>query len=154
MIGTFLAPESPWWCVRKGLHARARQSLQRLALTGSFDRHTGARALALMIYTNEMEKQVASGTSYLDCFRGVELRRTEITCMTWIAQTLSGTVVGGLSTYFFVKAGISTDDSYSLGWGQSAIGAVGTIGSWFILNRIGRKTLMCSGMVVMFILMM
>ena len=107
-----------------------------------------------MIYTNEMEKQVAAGTRYRDCFRGTDLRRTEIVCMTWIAQTLSGTVVGGLSSYFYVRAGISTQDAYSLSWGQSAIGAAGTIASWFILNKVGRKKLMCGGLVVMFILLL
>lgn len=107
-----------------------------------------------MIYTNEMEKQIASGTSYLDCFKKTDLRRTEIVCMTWIAQTLSGTVVGGLSSYFYVRAGISTPDAYSLSWGQSGISAAGTIGSWFILNKVGRKQLMCGGMVVMFIFLL
>lgn len=107
-----------------------------------------------MIYTNEMEKQVAQGTSYWDCFRGVDLRRTEIVCMTWIVQTLCGTAVGGLSSYFYVRAGISTSSAYSLSWGQSAIGAVGTIASWFIMNKVGRKTLMCFGMVVIFVLLL
>jgi SP family general alpha glucoside:H+ symporter-like MFS transporter len=74
--------------------------------------------------------------------------------MTWIAQTLSGTVVGGLSSYFYVKADISTQSAYSLSWGQSAIGAAGTIASWFIPNKVGRKKLMCGGMVVMFFLLM
>jgi SP family general alpha glucoside:H+ symporter-like MFS transporter len=107
-----------------------------------------------MIYTNEMEKQVAAGTSYVDCFRKTDLRRTEIVCMTWIAQTLSGTVVGGLSSYFYTRAGISTHSAYSLSWGQSGISAVGTIGSWFILDKIGRKKLMCGGMIVMFVLLL
>lgn len=107
-----------------------------------------------MIYTNEMERQIERGTSYWDCFRGTDLRRTEIVCMTWIAQTLSGSVVGGLSSYFYVRAGISTDDAYSLSWGQTAIGAAGTMTSWLILNKVGRKTLMCSGMVVMLVLLM
>ena len=107
-----------------------------------------------MIYTNEMEKQVSSGTNYCDCFKNNDLRRTEIVCMTWIAQTLSGSVVGGLSSYFYVRAGISTQDAYSLSWGQSAIGAAGTITSWFVLNKIGRKKLMCGGMVVMFVLLL
>ena len=107
-----------------------------------------------MIYTNEMEKQVAAGTAYYDCFKSTDLRRTEIVCMTWIAQTLSGTVVGGLSSYFYVRAGISTQDAYSLSWGQTAIGAAGTIGSWFILDRVGRKKLMCGGMIMMFFLLL
>jgi SP family general alpha glucoside:H+ symporter-like MFS transporter len=101
-----------------------------------------------------MEEETSKGTSYLDCFRGKDIRRSEIVCMTWIAQTLSGTVIGGLSSYFYVRAGISTQDSYSLSWGQTAISAVGTMTSWLVLDRLGRKSLMCGGMVVMFVLLL
>jgi hypothetical protein len=31
-----------------------------------------------------------SGSSYIDCFRGIDLRRTEIVCMTFAGQVLSG----------------------------------------------------------------
>lgn len=153
-MGTYFAPESPWWCVRNGQLGRARHSLRRLARSVGFDGRDEDRSIALMIYTNEMEKQVAAGTRYWDCFRGVDRRRTEIVCMTWIAQTLSGTVVGGLSSFFYTNAGISTNNAYSLALGQTGIGAAGTIASWFIMNKVGRKKLMCWGMVVMFCLLM
>lgn len=107
-----------------------------------------------MIYTNAMEEETSKGTSYLDCFRGTDLRRCEIVCMTWIAQTFSGTAIGGLSSYFYVRAGISTEDAYSLSWGQTAISGVGTMASWLVLDRLGRKSLMCGGMVVMFVLLL
>ena len=154
MVGTFLAPESPWWCIRKGDYDQARRSLKRLARKVGFDERDADRSMALMIYTNEMEKQVSEGTSYWHCFKGTERRRTEIVCMTWLAQTFSGTVVGGLSSFFYTRAGISTSSAYSLSWGQTAIGAVGTIASWFVLNKIGRKTLMCGGMMVMLVLLL
>lgn len=59
-----------------------------------------------------MEKQVAEGTRYRDCFKGVDGRRTEIVCMTWISQTMSGTALGSLSAFFFQQAGISASDSF------------------------------------------
>lgn len=34
--------------------------------------------------------QISSGTSYLDCFRGIDLRRTEIVCGAWACQQLCG----------------------------------------------------------------
>ena len=107
-----------------------------------------------MIYTDQMEKQVSEGTRYRDCFRGVDGRRTEIVCMTWIAQTMSGTALGALSTFFYLQAGISPSDSFKLSWGQNALNAVGTIFSWFVLERIGRKTLMLGCMSVMLVLLM
>ncbi|KAI1186384.1 general alpha-glucoside permease [Nemania serpens] len=150
-IGTFLAPESPWWCIRYGKKDRAEESLKRLARSSGFSQREADATMALMIYTNEMEKQSTAGTSYKDCFKGVNLRRTEIVCMTWLAQTLSGTALGGLSTFFYQQAGISDSDSFKLSWGKDAINFVGTVTSWFVLNKIGRKTLMVSGMSVIFV---
>ncbi|KAJ3568612.1 hypothetical protein NPX13_g6361 [Xylaria arbuscula] len=153
-IGTYLAPESPWWCIRKEKRDRAEQSLKRLARSSGFSQREADAAMALMIYTDEMEKQVAAGTTYLDCFKGVNLRRTEIVCMTWLAQTLSGTALGGLSTFFYQQAGISDSDSFKLSWGKDAINFVGTVTSWFVLNKIGRKTLMFSGMSAIFVFLL
>ncbi|RYP25418.1 hypothetical protein DL767_008390 [Monosporascus sp. MG133] len=152
-IGTYLAPESPWWCVRKGQKARAEESLKRLARNSGFSQREADAYMAYMIYTDQMEKQVAEGTKYMDCFRGVDGRRTEIVCMTWIAQTMSGTALGGLSTLFYQQAGISDGDSFRLTWGQNGLNFLGTVFSWFVLERIGRKTLMLGGMAVMFILL-
>ncbi|KAI0131030.1 sugar transporter [Daldinia grandis] len=153
-IGTYLAPESPWWCVRHNYKERAEKSLKRLARSSGFTQRDADAAMALMVYTDEMEKQVSVGTKYWDCFRGTDLRRTEIVCFIWLAQTMSGTAIGGLSSYFYQQAGISDADSFKLGWGQSGLNAVGTISSWFILNKAGRKTLVLWGMVVMFILLL
>ncbi|KAI1644916.1 sugar transporter [Daldinia loculata] len=153
-IGTYLAPESPWWCVRHGYKERAEKSLKRLARSSGFTQRDADAAMALMVYTDEMEKQVSEGTKYWDCFRGTDLRRTEIVCFIWLAQTMSGTAIGGLSSYFYQQAGISDADSFKLSWGQNGLNAVGTIASWFILNKAGRKTLVFWGMIVMFILLL
>jgi SP family general alpha glucoside:H+ symporter-like MFS transporter len=52
------------------------------------------------VLTNNREKEAESGAGYLDCFKGVDRRRTEITCMVWIIQTLCGSTFMGFSTYF------------------------------------------------------
>ncbi|KAI0874223.1 general alpha-glucoside permease [Hypoxylon argillaceum] len=150
-IGTYFAPESPWWCVRHGQKDRAEKALKSLARSSGFSQREADATMALMIYTDQMEKQVSVGTSYKDCFKGVNLRRTEIICMTWLAQTLSGTALGGLSAFFYQQAGISDSDSFKLNWGKDGINFVGTVTSWFVLNKVGRKTLMFSGMSAIFV---
>jgi SP family general alpha glucoside:H+ symporter-like MFS transporter len=69
--------------------------------------------------------------------------------MLWMAQALSGPVVAGSSVYLFETAGLSSSTSFKLGWVQSGIGAIGTIASWFVLTRFGRKTLILGGCVGM-----
>lgn len=49
----------------------------------------------MMKHTNEFEKSVSAGTSYKDCFRGVDRRRTEIACGVWMIQNLCGSAFMG-----------------------------------------------------------
>lgn len=56
--------------------------------------------LQMIIQINELEIRVREGTSYVDCFKGTNRRRTEISCMYWIVQTLYGLNFMEFSTYF------------------------------------------------------
>lgn len=84
----------------------------------------------MMIHTNELEIQQTAGTSYIDCFKNADLRRTELTVMTWVIQQTSGSPMMGWGTYFLLQVGLSGDSAYSIGIGQSAMGFVGTVASW------------------------
>jgi len=42
--------------------------------------------VAMIYVTNEHEKQIEQGSSYLELFRGVNLRRTEVAVGAWICQ--------------------------------------------------------------------
>jgi SP family general alpha glucoside:H+ symporter-like MFS transporter len=101
----------------------------------------------MMIHTNELEKEASAGTHYLDCFRGTDLRRTEIACVVWMIQTLCGSGLQGYSTQFYEQAGISTVFSFDFNMGQYALGAIGTFLSWFLMTRMGRRTLYLWGLV-------
>ena len=43
-----------------------------------------------MVRTNEKEKESDIRSSYIDCFKGVNLRRTEIACVVFIATISVG----------------------------------------------------------------
>jgi SP family general alpha glucoside:H+ symporter-like MFS transporter len=85
------APESPWFLVRAGRLEEAAISVARIQKKGS--RVDPMDAVAMMVRTNEHEKAVSAGASYWDCFRGTDLRRTEIACVAWASQNLSGWVL-------------------------------------------------------------
>ncbi|KAK9442266.1 mrt [Metarhizium brunneum] len=155
IIGIYLAPESPWWLVRRNRIDDAKRSLARLTARNTDLAFRPDETISMMVHTNEMEKELTAGISYADLFRGkVNRRRTEIVCVTWMIQTLCGATFMGYSTYFYQQAGMDVENSFSMSLGQYALGAVGTIFSWFLMGRWGRRTLYLSGQIIMCILLL
>ena len=140
----FMMPESPWHLVRKGKHEEAERSIRRL--TSGEQRQNARQTVAMMIHTNDLEKEIDAGTSYWDCFKGIDLRRTEIVCMTFAAQPLCGSALGGTPTYFFLQAGLPTSISFKMSVGGLGLASVGTIISWKLLHSFGRRTLYLWGL--------
>jgi MFS transporter, SP family, general alpha glucoside:H+ symporter len=153
-IGCLFAPESPWWHVRKGHHEAAKKSLLRLTTAGVDPDFNADETIAMMIHTNALEMEINAGTSYLECFKGVDLRRTEIVSVTWVIQAFCGSAFMGFSTYFYENAGLATDASFDLNMAQYALGAIGTIGSWFLMGWVGRRTIYVWGLFTMFCILL
>lgn len=100
-----------------------------------------------MAYTNAIEKAASEGTQYWDCFKGTDLRRTEVASVTWLIQNATGSAFIGWSTYFLTNAGMAETMAFTMTIVQYAIGALGTISSWFMMAVLGRKTLFLGGLV-------
>lgn len=149
IIGIYLAPESPWWLVRHGKIDQARKSLRRLTSRHAVDTFNPDETISMMIHTDEMEKEETAGTSYWDLFKKSNFRRTEIVCMVWMIQTLCGSTFMGYSTYFFEAAGMAQPQAFSMSLGLYAVGAVGTIFSWFMMGWVGRRGLYFYGQCTM-----
>ncbi|TVY82806.1 Maltose permease MAL31 [Lachnellula suecica] len=153
LIGCCFAPESPWWLVRQNRTADAKKSLLRLTSRGDPD-FNADETIAMMTHTNEIEKQISAGTSYLDCFKGTDLRRTEIVSMIWLIQNLCGSTFMGYSTYFYEQAGLPTVLAFDLSMAQYALGMIGTFGSWFLMSRAGRRTIYLNGSCILCVLLL
>lgn len=141
IIGIYFAPESPWWLVRKGRIEQAKKSLLRLTSSMTDPTFDATETIDMIRHTTELEKDITSGASYLDCFKGVNLRRTEIVCMLWATQNLAGNTFSNYSTYFFEQAGLTGQIPYDFAMGQYAINMVGTFGAWYLMTKMGRRTL-------------
>ncbi|KAH7104070.1 sugar transporter family protein [Auriculariales sp. MPI-PUGE-AT-0066] len=156
-VAVYFAPESPWWLVRRGRLAEAKQNLLRLTSTDRETEFDADATVAMMVHTTALEEKLTKGASYWDCFKGTDLRRTEIVCMLWAIQNLSGNSFSGYSTYFLQQAGVPTASALSFAMGQYAINMAGTFGAWFLMQAgIGRRSLYLYGLcgldVMLFIL--
>jgi SP family general alpha glucoside:H+ symporter-like MFS transporter len=145
IIVVICAPESPWWLVKKQRLDEAKKALLRLT-SKKHERFNVDHTVAMMAHTDQLERQIAEGTSYRDCFRGTDLRRTEIVCCVWVIQVTSGIWIAGNAPFFLLQAGFSPSRAFSLNLGLPAIGFVGTVVSWFLMRHIGRRTLYIWGL--------
>jgi SP family general alpha glucoside:H+ symporter-like MFS transporter len=146
IIGVIIAPESPWWLVRKGRVDEARRALAKLASKHSEAANHIDDTLDLIKVTNEHENLVNSGGNYQDCFKGTNLRRTEIVCGVWIAQVLCGIAFSTNIAYFMEQAGLPDTTAFDFGLGLVGLGITGTLCFWLIMPYIGRRTLYVWGM--------
>ncbi|KAM0279953.1 hypothetical protein ACHAQK_002146 [Fusarium lateritium] len=155
----WMSPESPWYLVRMGRLEEAEESLRRLQSPKATNVDP-RRTLSTIIYTNNLEQRLNVGTSYWDCFKGTELRRTEIACVVFAGQILCGICFAYNSSYFFSQVGLGTSTTYSLALGGTGLAFFGCLVNWFLLMpNFGRRTIyiwgmggMCSVLVVIGIL--
>lgn len=95
----FLAPESPWWLVRKGKLEAAEHSVGRLGRRSALNQ---SEAVAMMRRTIELEKSIKE-PNHLELFKGTDLYRTLIVCGVYAAQNLTGNLIANQATYFFER---------------------------------------------------
>ncbi|KAF2821006.1 sugar transporter [Ophiobolus disseminans] len=148
IVATYMAPESPWWLVRKGRIEEARKTLDRL-VTAPAGAVNNDHRLAMMQNTIDLERKLKVGGTFLDCFKGTNLRRTEIAMISWGGQILPGFVIQGYTTYFFTLAGLPSKDSFNMTLGTFGMAFVGTCASWLLQGRMGRRTIYLWGLSVM-----
>ncbi|PYI06056.1 sugar transporter [Aspergillus sclerotiicarbonarius CBS 121057] len=139
---------SPWWLLRKGRMEEAEHSLQRLSPATDTK-----KTLAMMIRTDEQEKEL-DRSSYWDCFKSVDRRRTEVALMTWAIQVFAGISMNQYKTYFFQQAGVSGSTAFDISIGYYGLGCIGTLIAWFLMTHYGRRTIFLGGLALMCITML
>ncbi|KAH8128184.1 hypothetical protein ACSS6W_011013 [Trichoderma asperelloides] len=138
LILIFIAPESPWWLIRRGRKDEALRSIERL---GGKSGQNSANTLAMMERTVEIEKQMGGAPTILDLFKGTDLRRTTITCLMYASQNFAGNLIANQATFFFEQAGIGSDRAFQLNLINSCLQFVANACSWFLTAWFGRRTI-------------
>ncbi|OLN83277.1 Maltose permease MAL31-like protein 3 [Colletotrichum chlorophyti] len=144
--GTLTHNGSPWWLASKGKKEQALKSLGRLGHTGD----EGRAKLALIERTLEEVRRETEGVTYLECFKKSNLRRTIISIMPLIIQSLSGiSFVAGYFTYYLQLAGYSTSMSYQLQIAQPVLSIVGNLMAAALIDKVGRRNLTFYGLAIL-----
>ncbi|KAG9258011.1 MFS transporter [Emericellopsis atlantica] len=146
MLAAWFMPESPWWLTRNAKYEEAERTVLRIS---NVSQEQAKNKIAMMVRTNQIEQDMVEGSSYLDCFRGPNARRTEIACMVFAGQVLSGSSFAYSATYFFEQAGMTSEMASNLGLVGTGIAFCGTVFSWFLMNKFGRRKLYIAGMMAM-----
>ncbi|CDK28753.1 unnamed protein product [Kuraishia capsulata CBS 1993] len=141
-------PESPYYFIRKDRNEDALKSLKRL-----YTPTQAYQQFAIMKVTYEELKLITQSSTYLDCFKKKDIKRTFTILFAFFMQPMSGvTFISSYSTYYFQYAGWSTQRSYQLSCGGQALSITGVITSWFIIDRFGRRPLMLYGITALTVL--
>ena len=155
LTSQLFAPESPWYLIRKGKLEEAERCMLAITTRGSgYEIEDAKKSVSMMVHTDAMEKEMSAGVSFIDCFRGVNRRRTEIACIVWLIQNTCGAPLMGSGTYFLQQAGVATETASTLNLCMYAVGACGTILSWPLMKVAGRRTLYLYGQVGMVTIML
>jgi SP family general alpha glucoside:H+ symporter-like MFS transporter len=111
LVGLPFAPESPYWLVRRNRKDDARAALKRLS-SPKYNPDIDS-VLVMIEQTDLLERELEATTTYLDCFKGANLRRTEISVMVYLIQVIGGNPLIGYANFFFVQAGLNTSDAFN-----------------------------------------
>ncbi|KAI0173740.1 alpha glucoside transporter [Pestalotiopsis sp. NC0098] len=141
----FIAPESPWWLVRKGRLEEAAKAVKRLGRAKG--QSSAGESVAMMRRTIELEKDIKE-PNYLELFRGTDLYRTLIVCGVYAAQNLTGNLIANQAVYFFTQAGIDSQLAFALGLITSALQTVFVMLSWILTTYLGRRTIYVWGSLI------
>lgn len=93
-------PESPWWLIRRGKRDQALRSIERL---GAKSKTKANDTLAMIERTVEIEAIKGGSPTIVDLFKGVDLRRTIITCLMYASQNFAGNLIANQATFFFER---------------------------------------------------
>lgn len=141
---TFM-PESPWWTLKQGDRQRTRRALERLVDKREVDIDT---YLDYMIQTIE-EEDDDEAVSFADCFKGADLRRTEICCLTYLFQPLTGIHLLVYAAYFLQLTGIPQDVVFKMTLGITSLGVLTCLISPIVILRFSRRSLYMGGLIAM-----
>ncbi|KAJ5116907.1 hypothetical protein N7456_001255 [Penicillium angulare] len=132
-----LLPESPTWLLRQGDVDKALKAQMKLDTAG-IDSNSIIEELRISILAEEEER---ASYKYIDCFRGIDLRRTLIVCLASALPQFFGLQLLANASYFMQIVGMGSANSLIFLILGIGLGLIANIASLWSLNGLGRRLL-------------
>lgn len=145
MLFAFLVPESPYFLVRKNKIDSASKATSKLHSRWTWIQIQAHIQTIQQASTHENEFDNHKESSFLDCFRGTNWRRTRIVLYSnGLSQMVGATFINN-APYFMVLAGLSSTNTammVEIGISMSIFSSILTL---WAMARIGRRTIVLFG---------
>lgn len=133
---SFLLPESPTWLLRRGNNEKALSAQKRLN-TDKIDSNGVIQELQISI----LAEAEVGGYTYMDCFRGLDLRRTLIVALASALPQFFGLQLMANASYFIQQVGMSPSNSLIFLILGIGLGLIANAVSLWTINLFGRRLL-------------
>jgi MFS family permease len=141
LIIATIIPESPTWLARLGRLDAARKSQRRLERADANSDHL-IDGLVMVIEQEKHESHAGNEVSLVQCFKGVDARRTWIVILCNTMTNLFGLAFLGTSTYFYELLGMEAGLAIKLLEVGIGIGIAANFVSIWTTTKFPRRTLM------------
>ncbi|KAJ5109677.1 hypothetical protein N7532_002322 [Penicillium argentinense] len=149
LVGQIFMPESPVYLVRRGKIEAARKELGRL-----YSDPSDAEGHLARIQLTLEEAETRRSSSYLECFRGTNLRRTIIAVLVFLAEPMAGLgFVQNYGSLMYQYLGIGDRQSFLLQIGAQILSISGATFSFLIGDFWGRRPMFLWGCICLTILL-
>ncbi|KAI9172765.1 maltose permease [Paramyrothecium foliicola] len=141
-IGLPFLPESPYWLVIQGKQERARVALKRLAAPYE---DIDARLQQIQETVDDERRQSSGSSSILECFQGINWRRTRIILICMYMPQVLGAVLAANAPYFLNQTGLSSNTVVLVMQVGCAVSVVSSIVNIVALMKMPQRPLMFFG---------
>lgn len=144
-IGIIFLPETPRYYIMRGKQDQAAAAIRKLR--GITDTPRIQEDILIMQNAWLAETEERATTTFLDAFRGANLRRTLLSIAAAVGQTASGiTFIAAFSVYFYMQANIGKPFVWVMV--GLAIALTGNMLSFLAIRFVRRRTLLLNTSVI------
>ncbi|KAL2800974.1 general substrate transporter [Aspergillus keveii] len=145
-IACLLAPESPIFLINTGRVDEAKKVMQKLYSSNfSIDDRI---AYLVKTISEEQEQERISAGSYLDCFKGTNLKRTLTVMFLYSTANLGGAAFLSQSIYFLLTLGLPSVHIFDISIGGFALAIIIIILTGIIGRFVTRRRMLLAGCLI------